>query len=99
MLRKLKQMISTRNVMLNTPPMGEYRHITDEEVKEVQKVMLQIIKDVAEVCEKHGVELSVPAFKYCTDNAAMIGAAAYPLYKDGKFADLDLNATSRDEIY
>ena len=54
---------------------------------------------IAEVCEKHGVELSVPAFKYCTDNAAMIGAAAYPLYKDGKFADLDLNATSRDEIY
>lgn len=54
---------------------------------------------IAEVCEKHGVELSVPAFKYCTDNAAMIGAAAYPLYKEGKFADLDLNATSRDEIY
>ena len=31
--------------------------------------------------------------------AAMISAAAYPLYKEGKFADLDLNATSREELY
>lgn len=55
MLRKLKKMISTRHVMLHTPPMGEYRHITDDEVKELQKVMLQIIKDVADVCEKHNI--------------------------------------------
>lgn len=55
MLGKLKKYISTRNVMLNTPPMGEIRHVTDEEVKELQVVMLQIIKDVAEVCEKHGI--------------------------------------------
>lgn len=55
MLKKLKRYISTRSVMLNTPPMGDIRHITDEEVKELQKVMLQIIKDVAEVCEKQGI--------------------------------------------
>ena len=55
MLNKLKKMISTRNVMLNTPEMGEYRHITDEEVKELQKVMLQMVKDVAAVCEKHDI--------------------------------------------
>lgn len=55
MLDKLKNRISTRRVMLNTPPMGEIRHITDEEVKELQGVMLQMIKDVAEVCEKHGI--------------------------------------------
>ena len=55
MLGKLKKLISTRSVMLNTPPMREMRHITDEEVKELQKVMLQMIKDVAEVCEKHGI--------------------------------------------
>ena len=41
--------------MLHTPPMGEIRHITDEEVAELQKVMLQIIKDVAAVCEKHNI--------------------------------------------
>ena len=55
MLGGLKKYISTRSVMLHTPEMGEIRHITDEEVKELQKVMLQIIKDVAEVCEKHGI--------------------------------------------
>lgn len=50
-------------------------------------------------CANNGYNLTVPAIKYCTDNAAMIGAAAYPLFKEGKFADLDLNATSRDELY
>ena len=55
MLRKLKKLISTRSVMLNTQPMGDIRHVTDEEVRELQKVMLRMVKDVAEVCEKHGI--------------------------------------------
>ena len=49
MFVKLKELISTRRVMLNTPPLGEIRHVTDEEVKELQKVMLQMIKDVMEL--------------------------------------------------
>lgn len=56
-------------------------------------------EEIKKVTDKYGVELSVPSFIYCTDNAAMIGAAAYPLYKEGKFADLDLNASSSDELY
>jgi len=36
--------------------------------------------------------LYYPSLKLCTDNAAMIAAAAYPLYRQGKFASLDLNA-------
>ena len=36
---------------------------------------------------------------FCTDNAAMIGAAAYPLYLRKEFANLDLNASSNQEIY
>jgi N6-L-threonylcarbamoyladenine synthase len=32
---------------------------------------------------------------YCTDNAAMVGAAAYPLWKQGCFADDTLNAQPR----
>ena len=55
MLRKLKKLISTRSVMLNTPPMGDIRHVTDEEVRQLQKIMLRMVKDVAEVCEKHGI--------------------------------------------
>ena len=55
--------------------------------------------EIAKVCEKYNVDLSVPRLLYCTDNGAMIGAAAYPLYLKKKFVDLDLNATSSDEIY
>ena len=54
---------------------------------------------IKEVTDKYGVELSVPRMLYCTDNAAMIGAAAYPLYLKGQFADLSLNASSSDELY
>lgn len=56
-------------------------------------------EEIRKVTEKHGVNLTVPAMKYCTDNAAMIGAAAYPLYKEGKFADLTLNASSLDTLF
>jgi len=56
-------------------------------------------QEIKKVTDKYDVELSVPRLLYCTDNAAMIGAAAYPLYVKGEFADLTLNATSSDEIY
>ncbi len=56
-------------------------------------------EEMQKVCDKYGVDLSVPRLLYCTDNGAMIGAAAYPLYMKGEFADLTLNATSSDEIY
>lgn len=54
---------------------------------------------IKELCDKYDVKLSVPRMKYCTDNAAMIGAAAYPLYLKKQFANLDLNASSNEEIY
>ena len=56
-------------------------------------------QELKKVADKYNVDLSVPSFVYCTDNAAMIGAAAYPLYLKGEFADLSLNATSSDELY
>ncbi len=43
-------------------------------------------------CEEKGVLFYHPSSVLCTDNAAMIGAAAYYLYLDGKFAGWDLNA-------
>ena len=56
-------------------------------------------EEIKKVTDKYDVELCVPRMLYCTDNAAMIGAAAYPLYLNGEFADLTLNATSSDELY
>ena len=46
------------------------------------------------MCESIGVKMYMPEKKYCTDNAAMIGAAAYVLYKNKKFAPLSTNAQS-----
>ncbi|MBR5420756.1 MAG: tRNA (adenosine(37)-N6)-threonylcarbamoyltransferase complex transferase subunit TsaD [Lachnospiraceae bacterium] len=45
-----------------------------------------------EACKERGVELICPEPVLCTDNAAMIGAAAYIEYQKGHFSDLDLNA-------
>jgi len=38
------------------------------------------------------VSLRYPPAELCTDNAAMIAAAAYPRYRKSEFAGLDLNA-------
>lgn len=45
-----------------------------------------------EACEKEGIELYYPSPIFCTDNAAMIGAAAYYEYIKGVRHGLDLNA-------
>ena len=43
-------------------------------------------------CEKEGLSLYYPSPVLCTDNAAMIGAAAYYEYKKGTRHGWDLNA-------
>lgn len=52
--------------------------------------------------EKNGFEVYLPDLKYCTDNAAMIGAAAYYNFISGKKYDiidkLDLNAIANLKI-
>lgn len=47
-----------------------------------------------EECKKEKINLTVPEFRFCTDNAAMIAASGYYAYIRGDRADLTLNANS-----
>jgi N6-L-threonylcarbamoyladenine synthase len=40
----------------------------------------------------HGLAVFMPSPRYTTDNAAMIGAAAFLHFERGDFAPLDVNA-------
>lgn len=53
-------------------------------------------KEISKLKDKPKVVL--PPLKLCGDNAAMIGAAAYNLYQEGKFAGLDLDADPSLEL-
>ena len=50
------------------------------------------------ICNKRNIKLQIPSLKYCTDNAAMIGAAAYYKYLNKEFSELDLDACSYLDI-
>ena len=45
-----------------------------------------------EHAEKYGWDIFIPKFSYTTDNAAMIGVAAYYEYINGTRSGWDLNA-------
>ncbi len=47
---------------------------------------------MAQACKKRGYQVYYPSPIYCTDNAAMIGSAAYYEYEKGARAGWDLNA-------
>ena len=47
---------------------------------------------LTEAVKDKNIKLVLPEKRYCTDNAAMIGAEGYLQYKKANFADLDLNA-------
>lgn len=55
-------------------------------------------KSLEAMCEANNINISVPAFKYCTDNASMIGAAGYFAYKLGRRSDLTLNAKANERL-
>ena len=45
-----------------------------------------------EACQRLGARVFLPPPILCTDNAAMIGCAGYYRYREGRIADMDLNA-------
>ena len=51
-----------------------------------------IRESLEKICKKEKINLSVPSLKYCTDNATMIGAAAYFAYKKGITSNIEINA-------
>ena len=52
----------------------------------------ELRKQMTEMCGRLGVRLFMPRIDLCTDNGAMIGSAAYFQLKNGRIADLRLNA-------
>lgn len=52
-------------------------------------------KALAETSETQGWKLFVPEFRYCTDNAAMIGIAGYYKYLQNDFASQDIAPLAR----
>lgn len=56
-------------------------------------------EQLTNMCSDMNVHISIPPMKYCTDNATMIAAAAYPLYKKGEFANYSLNAKSHEYFF
>jgi N6-L-threonylcarbamoyladenine synthase len=53
---------------------------------------------MATACKENGLTFYHPSPIFCTDNAAMIGAAAYYEYLKGTRSGLDLNAVPNLKI-
>ena len=51
--------------------------------------------ELQRICQKHHWQAFIPPFQFCTDNAAMVGIAAYFKYIKGNFADISLPPYTR----
>ena len=54
-------------------------------------------KSLEEMGTKYRWRIYIPAFQYCTDNAAMIALSGYFKYLEGNFAELSITPTARAE--
>ncbi len=84
-------------------------HKTERAIKEYKVKNLVLAGGVAansylrekmqEMCDKNNITFSYPKIEHCTDNAAMIGSAAYYAYKKGLIGNLEQNAMAVDSLY
>lgn len=58
----------------------------------------ELRETLTKACEEKGIKFRVPTIDLCTDNAAMIGCAAYYNYKMDKISDMKLNAIANLSI-
>ncbi len=54
-------------------------------------------KTFLETGEKYNWNTFIPAFEYCTDNAAMIAITGYYKFQAGEFSDLSVSASARSK--
>ena len=54
-------------------------------------------KAFTELGQKNNWQTYIPAFQYCTDNAAMIALTGYFKYLNGEFSELSVSPTARAE--
>lgn len=53
---------------------------------------------LTELCKEQNVNLTIPALKYCTDNATMIATAGFFAYNIGRRANYDLKALATSRL-
>ena len=94
---------SFQDVVVDVLTKKTLKAINDKEVKNLilaggVSANLGIREGFKKLCESRGIDYTFPDIKYCTDNAAMIAAAGYYAYLDGRKADYTLNAFSNLEL-
>lgn len=57
-----------------------------------------IREKLEKLCKMEKINLSIPDLKYCTDNATMIGAAAYFAYQKGIKSTIEINAKPNENL-
>ncbi|MFM1602660.1 LicD family protein [Helcococcus ovis] len=55
MLKKIKNAFSTRKALQVSPPTDIVRELSDDELKQLQKCFLEILKDIDKVCEENNI--------------------------------------------
>ncbi len=94
---------SFQNIVVNTLLKKTVRAMEEYNIKNFimaggVSANLGIREKFEELCKSRNILYTFPEIRYCTDNAAMIAAAGYYAYLDGKKADYTLNAKSVLEL-